>query len=293
LSLVQDVYPDPGLRPSNDMDLVVGADRRRDVDAIMADLGFVPILVVEDDDFEITYRKNTAVPAVIEISSGLHEITEYSGLVLPPVAEVVGRAGERNVGGCRFKIMAPEDELLFLVTHHLTTHFLRRLVWLCDLAEFIRKKSGQMDWARLVANARRLRQSAALHVATTLAREVTGVRIPEPAIAPSRAYRMLMKSYLGPEPLLLEAGRLEQRKDWLRLLLIDGMGARLRFALGRLAPDRRWLAKRYERMPLRHIYPLALAYHLGALAAKSVAAGRWGVRGRNPAALRNSGTEKA
>ena len=122
-------YPEVGLRPYSDIDLIVRLDeldRAREALAI-------------------------GLPAGLPID--LHAGT------VPPDShsfeDLTARAEETPVGGTTVRVLGPEDHLRVLSLHALR-HDVCRPIWLCDLALALDVRSSAFDWTRCLGEDRQV-----------------------------------------------------------------------------------------------------------------------------------------
>ena len=251
------VYPKPELRPAGDIDLVVLPKAIPKVKEIMASLGFSPLVVIDDQYFEITYQKNIGVRILIEISTGIHEIREYENFLFPKMSQIWERCVSGPESCYRLSL---EDEFQQLVTHHLTTHYLRKAIWLCDLGEFLKTVGPNLNWGIVVDRFAACRQLKALALVLFLVENHFPQELPSQDL--NKVLSSDLKSlYHGPKSILGFPWLLEKQKNKIRYTLIDGVWGKSLFFLKRLLPDGKWLTKRYDVFPLVKVRPIVLVYH--------------------------------
>jgi len=81
------------------------------------------------------------------------------------------------LAGSEVRTLAPEDLLLYLCMHG-SRHGWERLLWICDVAELLRTHPG-MDWESLARKSSRLGSRRTLALGLILARDVSGLELPE------------------------------------------------------------------------------------------------------------------
>jgi hypothetical protein len=151
-------YPQPGLRPYTDVDLVVRADQRTGAVAVLERLS--PLIVSVD----------------------LHEAVSH-GRGREPMTR---RLQPAALGSVEVDLLGPEDELR-LLSLHLLDHGAERMIWLCDLALLLDLRRAQLDWDYLLHGDPK--DSDAVLCALALASRVLGVSL-EGTPAESRAARL-------------------------------------------------------------------------------------------------------
>lgn len=175
--LAERLYPDPSVRLSTDVDvLVVPADLERACDALAA-LGYTP----EAGPADRYHRRHHhhihlagTRPPVVEL-----HFRAYAGfgVIMPAEAWVEQAAEYRTRRGLRTWVLAPPDELLYLAVHA-AGHCFERLLWLYDLKLFLRRQAA-VDWPDTARAARRLGVASALALTCDLLRERLAVAVPE------------------------------------------------------------------------------------------------------------------
>jgi len=179
------------MRQSGDMDLFV---RKRDVVRIkkaVQELGYsarVPIPENAEEDYIATGYECT-----FDSAAG-QNILELQWALQPRFYAVdfdmeglFGRAVSITVAGRRMKTPSPED-LLLMLSVHAAKHVWSRLIWLCDVAQVLRKNNLKWGWIQSQASA--LGVERILHITLLLANRFLAVPIPvavENAVVADRA----------------------------------------------------------------------------------------------------------
>jgi hypothetical protein len=184
-ALVPLVHRDPGVRPMDDLDLLVHRDDLGLAEKVVTALGYrssgrVPATAHADD---APHHLPSLVRADGTISIELHHKLGSSGS--PPDFDVTGvwaRAVPFDAGDAT--CLRPSDEDLLA---HVCLHFLvdrarlfsrRALRQLCDVGAIVDAFSATLDWDRLTAEADERRYAAALAVALGTAATVVDVQLP-------------------------------------------------------------------------------------------------------------------
>jgi hypothetical protein len=174
-------YGDMALRQSGDMDLFV---RKRDVRRIksaLRDLEYTTRLVIPDEvledyiaaGYEWTFD-SPAGPNLLELQWALQPRFYAVDFDMDGLFE---RAVKVTVAGRPVKTPAPED-LLLVLSVHAAKHVWGRLIWLCDIAQILKREN--LDWDCVQARTRKLGIERILRVTLLLANRFSGTAIPEP-----------------------------------------------------------------------------------------------------------------
>lgn len=168
MALREHVYPDPALRPSGDVDLLVPPAAAARAEEVLQRLGYVA------DEREIPaawYRPENSHHLAPYRLPGREVLIEIHWGLAPPgaglrinVEAVWERATAGEIAGRPVRLLAPEDLLLHLALHAtVLTRFLTRLRHLVDVAETVRHFGARLDWGLLASRAREWRGQAELY----------------------------------------------------------------------------------------------------------------------------------
>lgn len=160
LALRENVYPDPALRPSGDVDLLAPVDACERAEQVLQGLGYVPD---ETNHLRAWYNpRNIHHLVPYRLPEREVQVEVHWGLVSPGVdlhVDVQGlwqRAEAGEIAGRPVRLLAPEDLVAYVALHAAATHrFLTGLRHLTDVVETIRYYRERLDWERLAARADR------------------------------------------------------------------------------------------------------------------------------------------
>lgn len=191
-ALAATLYPEIGLRPMSDLDMLVP---RHELDAwlqVARDAGLhrlcpeMALGLTERIHYQIALAGGTHPQAMIEIHFGL--VAGSRDWRSPEAAWFLERCEpfepppESSCPPARQ--LLPGPHLLYLSAHAMLQHgrAQARLVWFHDMHLLISRRGPDIDWESLVAKARALRWEIALREALIRARELFGTPIPEAAM---------------------------------------------------------------------------------------------------------------
>jgi hypothetical protein len=186
-------YGDMALRQSGDMDLFV---RKQDVVRIKSavrDLGYTPRVPIPEDaeaayiasGYEWTFD-SPAGKNLLELQWALQPRFYAVDFDMDGLFE---RAVGVNVAGRSVKTPSAEDLLLVLAIHA-AKHVWGRVIWLCDIAQILKRDDLSWDWVQ--SRAREVGVERILHVTLLLLNRLLGAAIPaviENAVLEDRAAR--------------------------------------------------------------------------------------------------------
>jgi hypothetical protein len=193
LVLSEIYYGDMALRQSGDIDLFV---RRRDVARItqlLRELGYttrVPIAEnAQENYFDSGYECTFDSPVGCNVLELQWALQPRFYAVDFDMEGLFARAVDVTVAGRRVKTPSAED-LLLVLSVHAAKHVWGRLIWLCDIAQILKREKLDWDWVQ--ARARELGIERILHVTLLLTKRFLKMEIPaaiETAVLSDRAAR--------------------------------------------------------------------------------------------------------
>jgi hypothetical protein len=174
-------YGDMALRQSGDMDLFV---RQQDVPRIKSAvraLGYTPrVLIPEDAEHDYI---DSGYECTFDSAAGLN-LLELQWALQPRFYAVdfdLGGLFERavtvSVADRYVKTPSPED-LLLILSVHAAKHVWGRLIWLCDIAQIIRRQNLHWDWIQ--SQSQELGIKRMLHITLLLMHRFLATPIPAP-----------------------------------------------------------------------------------------------------------------
>jgi len=131
-------WPEPLLRPSVDVDVLVEPDALPVARTLLASLGLAP--AGEEAHHEVFEGPAGMVELHHQLLSGLGAVLDWTQLQPTQASRWEGQP---------LRLLAPEDELVYLAVHA-ANHLFRRTSWLYDLKLLLGARAG-WDWGRVVA----------------------------------------------------------------------------------------------------------------------------------------------
>ena len=181
-ALAQAVYPSIALRPMQDLDLVVRAQDLWRTDTVLARLGYLS----SDGGALLVSRRHALWIQHIEYEKG-----DVSLEIHPQIAELAkldpwASAVPLSVDAAKGLMLCPEDLFLHQCLHA-SHHALRpqhvkhaglKLIWLCDIAEILRRYKGSLRWDYIADVAKDHKLDGALRQVIELVNEWSDERTP-------------------------------------------------------------------------------------------------------------------
>jgi putative nucleotidyltransferase-like protein len=155
-ALAQLVYPQPGLRPMRDIDLLVRAPDAPRAQALLVELGFTPPLSPGDglppDHHHLAASKRTAEGQ--QISVEVHHALNLNEPDRPPrsFAEFAPTARTFVIHGATAATLSYEDTLWHIYRHGFCMPLGSeppRLIWAADLVSLVERMVEVLDWERV------------------------------------------------------------------------------------------------------------------------------------------------
>jgi hypothetical protein len=263
-------YGDAAMRQSGDMDLFVREQDVRRIQNAVRDLGYT-VRVAIPDDAEADYIAS-GYESTFDSPAGKN-LLELQWALQPRYYAVdfdmdglFTRAVTVSLAGRKVRTPSAED-LLIVLSLHAAKHVWGRLIWLCDIAQIVKRENLNWDWVQ--SEAQELGVERILHITMLLANRLLGARIPatlEDAIRSDTASQALAEQIV----VSVAAGVCyeEEKLSYFRLMtrLRERRADRVRF-MARLAftpGPGEWEAIRLPRI----LFPLYRVVRLGRLAAR-------------------------
>ncbi len=145
------IYPQPGLRPMRDLDLLVKKSDALAAQAALAGLGFVAPLPAHlpDKHLPAAVRKTEGLSVSVELHHNLFNLAHPASLTLeqlPPAPPALTVAGQP---ACTLGY----EEMLWHLCEHLTYHTTvwesLRLIWVADIVGVAERFVAEIDWPLL------------------------------------------------------------------------------------------------------------------------------------------------
>jgi hypothetical protein len=258
LALSETIYPDPALRLSGDMDILVPQAAVEQAERILQDLRYV---VAEKNPPPDLYRPGyfhhlaPYYQPEHEVQVDVHwDLAPPKFAFLVDVEGLWRRATTSQIAERTVQMLAPEDLLLHLVLHLSAMEFFQTgMRHLVDLAEVVRHFEAQFDWEEVVARAASWQAGRYAYLVLRVMQELLDVSLPETALQrlrPEGFEEQMVASALARVLAAVRPGDREPVSSHLALFLLGGWrGGRLRMLWNNVFPSRTRLAALYDLQP--------------------------------------------
>ncbi len=211
-ALAYRVYPDPVLRPFNDVDLIARERDWENVHQCLVGMGFEPERDLPQPPpklaphiapfvpYEMAYWQ-PALKLMVEVQ---YDDLLVAGLFSRDVEGFWQRAEWIAIEGTRVRTLALDDHLIYLCAH-LHRHGFARLNWFSDLAFIVRDHATEIDWARLIKTAKTEQAQVPVYYSLYFLDHLLGVRCPPDgltALEPDYLRRRLHEHFVPAQAVL-------------------------------------------------------------------------------------------
>ncbi|MFQ6130795.1 MAG: nucleotidyltransferase family protein [Armatimonadota bacterium] len=187
--LAEQCYPHPSTRPMTDVDLLVRQADLGRAETLLAEAGYEPLPATANP---VYVRGPADGEGMWDLQVELHTELLTGALGNRKVARletrhVWERAQEAALMGRPCLSLSTADNIIFLGAHMTVHHGKIRLIWLADLAYFLRARGDSVRWEEVVEAAARYGVRPAVGWPLRLARELVGANVPEDVLLDLRA----------------------------------------------------------------------------------------------------------
>ncbi len=189
LLLARIVYPDIGLRPMGDIDLLIHRADYERAAACMASLGFCPL---PDADIPYTLKyawahhfRRPADDVWVDLQWNVMQLEwdTVGEANFDLEIERMWRGAERMAWGS-YPLWAPRPEdMLFHLCMHLEGHRYGELVLFCDIAELLRDSGGRLDWQYIVEISNKYQVQSSMYYVLWMVQQLFQASLP-PTLLP-------------------------------------------------------------------------------------------------------------
>lgn len=184
IQLARELYPDMGLRPMGDLDLLIQHQDYDRAAACLAALGFVP-LPSSDIPFirKYAWAHNFQRPADdvwVDLQWNVLQIewdAYGEGSFDFEIDRMWRGARQMSIGDAEILVPGLED-MLFHLCLHLEGHRYAELILFCDIVEFVKHYGHRLDWAYLLHITKLYRVEPSIYYVLLLAQKLFDIDLP-------------------------------------------------------------------------------------------------------------------
>ena len=261
-ALAQTLYPDPGLRPMSDLDLLVSFERLDHAVQTANDFGYQGDDAVsywpslervlghherlqnkKDVNLELHWSLTQAI-------NGDHTLTDWFWEQTQPLSS-----------NSEAQMLSPTSHLMYLSAHLFLGHGAARglLLWLYDLHLLLADSSNKIDWDALLAQAQRLKWNAPLAAALSQLQDIFEMEIPPEILESLKSHQNTRsQKWVKYKSQPNQSRAWAQWQKWRNLTWYG----KLAYSLGNFFPAPAFIRKRYDPNPA-WLWPLFYFYRWG------------------------------
>ena len=184
LQLTREVFPDMGLRPMGDLDLLIHQNDYHKVSQCLHELGFSPV-PHDDVPFMLKYsfghqfrRPTDNIWIDLQWNIMQREWDVYrEGSFSFDTSRLWSRAVSLAIDDYRLLVPSPE-EMLFHLCLHLEGHQYCEFILFCDIAEFLRHYEGRLDWNFFIQLTKEYQAESSVYYVLLLTQRLLGATLP-------------------------------------------------------------------------------------------------------------------
>jgi len=231
-ALSKGLYPQEGLRPYGDIDLLIRPEAYETAKEILVELGFGLRLPTKEGEKlrlfgEIEFDKKGRFTVTVDLHWDTL-MTSWEPRSLFSGDETWSSLDQIYLGARALPVLRGELLLLYLSVHFAFHHVFDGLLWLCDLFLLLRRDEDRIDWDRLVAMADRCQCRHAAYYSLLFVKALLAGQVPSGVLERLRPHsfvralmpssRLLFRDTLVPQVL----------ERYVKFLLIDTQQGRWR-----------------------------------------------------------------
>ena len=250
MALVHTVYPDIGLRPMADIDLLIHPADLPTVKRVLRYAGYrTPGETMEAEEAFRGYGHFVRDSTVVDLHWELAHYSRFEGIVCVDHDGLWKRIRPMAVGKAQGLMLSPEDMLLHLALHVTLGSEFGRLIWFADVDALLGRLGSSLDWERVLEEATRWRVRVLLGFTLQICQESLGTPIPPEILSrllPGRLRIGLLDACVGtawPPNLSGQVG--DSRIYLAEALIMDRLRHVFRILWWSLFPPRPWVKFHY------------------------------------------------
>lgn len=246
------IYPEIGLRPMGDLDVLVPAARLAEAVEITKSLGYAEAVPEASPGLHdllshhACLQKTGPAPVVLEIHNSL--VADRTFAYAVPVdwfweqtepLDCAAKDGFENL-----LVLTPTAQLLYAASHAMLQHggHLAPLRWFYDLDQLIRISGSRLDWDLLLRQAQTFEWSSALQAALSQTQDLFDTPIPDPVGSHLSRQTDRLKHLVTQKQARPPTHTLAEHQKLLSL----GWSGRVRMILALLFPTPAYMSWRYR-----------------------------------------------
>lgn len=201
MALIHTVYPDMGLRPMADIDLLIRPGELPTVERTLRAAGYrTPGESMEAEEAFRGYLDFVRDSTIIDLHWELAHYSRFEGIVRVDHDDLWKCARRMAVGEAQGLMLSPEDLLLHLALHVTLGSEFGRLIWFTDIHAVLLTFGPSLNWERVIEKATHWRVKVLLGFTLRICQESFGTPIPAvvlPRLLPGQSRLALLNACIG------------------------------------------------------------------------------------------------
>ncbi len=257
-SLLVDTYPNSGLRPMGDADILIKKNDMPQIVQIFQEISLElcrhdPASSTGEFDIDLMFSGDKIC---VEVFPNLYQYERFKG-VLWSSNGIWENSRLVNFEGEPARVLSFQDQLLHLCQHICIEHLLSNIMHFLDIREFIKQHENSLNWSKLLGEAKRQNLCKCLYYALFLAKKFFDANIPDWVIEelkPAWIERIAL-SLLIKEDNIFKYGNIRGANKYvLQSLMMDKISGSFKVVLKGFFPSREWFLYRYGNNVFKKIY---------------------------------------
>ena len=229
--LIEKVYRNIGLRPMTDVDVLVRKEAIPEVMKVMSDSGYYIT-----PHGHLGYLKDGEFPAVMDF---------HWDIWFPETDDIWKRCKITMIKDIPVKSLDNEDVLIYMATHQSINHGMHKLIWLCDIREFIMAYRNDIDWKIFIRRIKDYNIEMPLYYTLSHTEKLLGTEIPSDVLEElkplkSNSFKAKVFKKTTTDHYTVDVGHI------LYLILLKGFKKKLSYLFHYIFPKRDFITKRYS-----------------------------------------------
>ena len=229
--LIEKVYRNIGLRPMSDVDVLVRKEAIPEVMKVMSDSGYYIT-----PHGHLGYLKDGEFPAVMDF---------HWDIWFPETDDIWKRCKITMIKDIPVKSLDNEDVLIYMATHQSINHGMHKLIWLCDIREFIMAYRNDIDWKIFIRRIKDYNIEMPLYYTLSHTEKLLGTEIPSDVLEElkplkSNSFKAKVFKKTTTDHYTVDVGHI------LYLILLKGFKKKLSYLFHYIFPKRDFITKRYS-----------------------------------------------
>lgn len=191
------VYPDIGLRPMADIDILIEYSDLEEVCSFFSHSGYQELSRPEQKIYGCDATFLSPANLAIDIHWDLCQYERFKGII-NITEDFWERAVEFDLDGMRARTLSVEDHILYVALHYCLVHLCEDIKGAYDIFYLVKKFNP--DWGKIIENASKYGIKIPLYYSLQKSQEISGLKLPDfvlPRLMPHPFKKKIIDYLLG------------------------------------------------------------------------------------------------